>query len=163
MSLTTLARDTYGFDGFVVSDCGGIDFLNQGHYLSTSPAGATSMAIKAGCEVECGTPGPWGPGYYFRDYSADAVAEGLLRQSDVDTALVKKWRTAFRLGIFDKGAPTPWSHLGMEDIHSSKHQALTLSAAEQVRMHVHPSQYIRAHRFDTTRAPPPPTLLACRV
>lgn len=98
MMLTTLARGTYGFDGFVVTDCGGVDFLNQGHYLTKTPASAVAAGIKSGCEAECGIPGPWGPGYYYRDYSHDAVKQGLLKQAEIDTALVKKWRTGFRLG-----------------------------------------------------------------
>eukprot|EP00040_Diaphanoeca_grandis_P014695 m.74689 g.74689 ORF g.74689 m.74689 type:complete len:1106 (+) comp24690_c0_seq2:102-3419(+) len=131
MMLNTLARETYGFDGFVVSDCGGIDFLNQGHYAATSPAGAVAKAIKGGCEVECGTPGPWGPGYYFRDNSHEAVTQGLLAQEEVDTALLRKWRTAFRLGLFDHNKTNSWSNLGIDVIHSAEHRALTLSAAEQ--------------------------------
>ena len=45
--------------------------------------------------------------------------------------MVKKWRTGFRLGLFDGEKPNKWSMLGIDDIHSKKHQALTLSAAEQ--------------------------------
>lgn len=30
--MNTIARGQHGFDGFVVTDCGGVSFLNQGHY-----------------------------------------------------------------------------------------------------------------------------------
>ena len=37
----TLARQTWGWDGFIVTDCGAVDFLNQGHYWTNSPAAAS--------------------------------------------------------------------------------------------------------------------------
>eukprot|EP01045_Picozoa_sp_COSAG04_P021204 COSAG04_NODE_2257_length_4433_cov_2.916244_2_plen_473_part_00 len=72
---------------------------------------------------------PNSAGYYYQKRTNQALAQGLVNMSTVDTALLRKWRTALRLGLFQQS--TPWDHLGKETIHSPAHVALTLSAAEQ--------------------------------
>jgi beta-glucosidase-like glycosyl hydrolase len=56
LTQNTLARNTWGFDGFIATDCGGINFLNQGHYLSKlgRPEDAVAAGIRGGSDVECG-------------------------------------------------------------------------------------------------------------
>lgn len=52
--LTHVLRDDWGFDGYVVSDCGGPSLLLSGHnYVKTKEAAAT-LSIKAGLDLECG-------------------------------------------------------------------------------------------------------------
>lgn len=103
-------------------------------------------------DAECGMNPPNSAGYYYQKRTNQAVAEcaaslqqpalrealadgcccghrGLVNMSVVDTALLRKWRTGLRLGLFQQ--PTPWDGLGKETIHSAEHVALTLSAAEQ--------------------------------
>lgn len=61
----TIARDEFGFDGFIVTDCGGIPFLQQGHYwVNGGPPAAVAGALKNGTDAECGIPGPWGVSFF---------------------------------------------------------------------------------------------------
>jgi beta-D-xylosidase 4 len=127
----TLARETWGFDGFIVSDCGGVDFLNQGHYLANTPQGAVAAALKGGLDAECGIPGPWGHGNYLATHMNETISQQLLNTSELDRSTVRVWRTAFRLGLFEPLASSPWAHLGYADIGSAVAQHTALDAAVQ--------------------------------
>ena len=127
--MNKLARDTWAFDGFTVSDCGGVAAISTSHYMTGTPEQAVARALHGGLDAECGMNPPNGMGYYYQTYTNRAVEQKLINSSAVDLALVRKWRTALRLGLFEQS--TPWDHLGLETIHSAKHVALTLSAAEQ--------------------------------
>jgi beta-glucosidase-like glycosyl hydrolase len=129
MLMNRLARGEWGFEGFTVSDCGGVPAINTAHYMTGSPAQAVARALHGGLDAECGMNPPNSAGYYFQKRGADALQQGLINASTIDQALVRKWRTALRLGLFQQS--TPWDHLGKETIHSAEHVALALSAAEQ--------------------------------
>jgi hypothetical protein len=88
-----------------------------------------TLTLRQFCDSECGMNPPNSVGYYYQTRTNSALAQGLINQSSVDQALVRKWRTALRLGLFQQ--EPPWDHLGLETIHSAKHVALTLSSAEQ--------------------------------
>jgi beta-xylosidase len=50
--LTGMLRDTWGFDGTLVSDYNGVSFLELQHKVAGSPAAAAAMALAAGVDVE---------------------------------------------------------------------------------------------------------------
>ncbi|TLS45858.1 glycosyl hydrolase [Streptomyces montanus] len=50
--LTELLREQWEFTGTVVSDYFGVSFLEAAHQLTDSPAGAASLALAAGVDVE---------------------------------------------------------------------------------------------------------------
>ena len=52
--------------GFIATDCGAVDFLNQGHYWTGSPPEAVAAALRNGSDMEIGIPGPWGHGFYYQ-------------------------------------------------------------------------------------------------
>ena len=95
------------------------DFLNQGHYLTSSPPEAVAAAMKGGLDAECGIPGPWGHGDYLSTHMNETVQRGLLNQTELDRSVVRTWRTAFRLGLFEPPSASRWGHLGFDDISSA--------------------------------------------
>ena len=52
--LTKVLREDWGFDGYVVSDCGGPALLVSGHHYVKYPETAAALALQAGLDLECG-------------------------------------------------------------------------------------------------------------
>jgi len=120
--LKKLLRGEWGFDGHVVSDCGAIKDIWKKHKVAKTAAEATAMAIKAGCDVNCG-----------KTYVAipDAVKQGLLPLKDLDNALRHALTVRFKLGMFDPPEMVPWSTTPITENDSPAHKALALSAARK--------------------------------
>ena len=52
--LQKLLRDTWGFKGFVVSDCGAISDIWNTHKTEATVEEASARALKAGCDLDWG-------------------------------------------------------------------------------------------------------------
>jgi beta-glucosidase len=122
--LTDLLRKHWGFDGYVVSDCGAIHNIwgrEEHHYVNTSEEAAAD-AVKAGCNLCCGG-----------DYNAlvRAVQKGLVTEKEVDQALYYTLWTRFRLGLFDPAEKNPYSKIGIDQDDTPAHEALALKVAEE--------------------------------
>ncbi|XAR61399.1 Xylan 1,4-beta-xylosidase [Bertholletia excelsa] len=117
-------RGNWRLNGYIVSDCDsvGVFYSNQ-HYTST-PEEAAADAIKAGLDLDCGP--------FLAVHTEAAIKGGILKESDVDGALVNTVTIQMRLGMFD-GEPSaqPYGHLGPGDVCTPSHQELALEAARQ--------------------------------
>ncbi len=119
--LRDILRDTWGFKGYVVSDCDAVwDIANSHHYTSTTTE-AAAIALQAGTDLNCGTT-------YPNELQA-ALDQGLIMESDVDTALTRVLRARFLLGEFDSADEAPYRSIGANVIESQANQALALEAA----------------------------------
>ena len=51
-----VARQTFGFSGYVVSDCDSIAdaWQPQDHDFAANVSTATALGLKAGCDLDCG-------------------------------------------------------------------------------------------------------------
>src|SRR6185437_15990258 len=93
--LTDLLRNQWGFDGHVVSDCGAINNIFALHKIVAMPEEAAVRALKAGCDLCCGTN---------YDALVDAVQRGLVDEHTIDVSLERVLTARFRLGLFDPPA-----------------------------------------------------------
>ena len=120
--LTDLLRKQWGFEGYVVSDCGAIGDISGEHRYTSTPREAAADAVKAGCNLTCG-----------QEYNrlVRAVQQGLLSEKDVDQALYYTLWTRFKLGLFDPADKVPYSKIGMDQNDTPEHRAVALKMAEE--------------------------------
>ena len=93
--LTGLLRDEWGFDGTVVSDYFAVAFLKMQHGVAADWGGAAALALEAGIDVELPTVHTYG------EPLIEAVRDGRLDESVVDTALRRVLRQKAELGLLD--------------------------------------------------------------
>src|SRR3954454_15707354 len=93
-------RGEWGFQGYVVSDCGAIADIFRFHKYKPNAAEASAAAVKAGTDLTCGNE--------YRTL-ADAVKNGLITEAEIDRSLERLFVARFKLGMFDPPARVPFS------------------------------------------------------
>ncbi len=122
--LTKVLRKDWGFNGYVVSDCGGPSLLVSAHkYVKTKEAAAT-LSIKAGLDLECGDD-------VYIVPLLNAYKQHMVSQADIDTAAYRVLRARIKLGLFDRSESNPYSKIPGSVVGSEKHRQLALEAARQ--------------------------------
>jgi len=96
MLLKDHLRDAWGFKGFVVSDCGAIVDVNQGHKKTPDITHSAALALQAGTDLSCSI---WTPGF---NTLADGVHQGLVSEDLVTQAAERLYTARIKLGLFDQ-------------------------------------------------------------
>ena len=122
--LTKILRNEWGFDGYVVSDCGGPAFLVTAHKYVKSKHTAAKLALNAGLDLECGDD-VYVKHLYF------AYANGMVSEEDIDRSARRVLTARMRLGMFDSGENNPYTKIDPSVIGCQKHQDLALKAAKE--------------------------------
>ena len=95
--LTELLRDTYGFDGYVVSDSDAVEFVHTKHKVADSYDEAVRQVLEAGLNVRTNFTQP----KIFIEAVRRLVADGRLPEETLDRRVREVLRVKFRLGLFD--------------------------------------------------------------
>ena len=116
--LTGILRGKLGFEGFVVSDWGGVDLLpgDEGHRLATAVNSGIDMIMI--------------PDAYPRVYDAmlDLVAKGSIERTRLDEAVRRILKVKFELGLFER----PFSDRSLlPDVGSAAHRAVARKAVAE--------------------------------
>jgi len=119
--LTDILREKWGFEGYVVSDCGAIHDMVSGHHFYETGAEAAARGILAGCDLNCGE--------YYSRYLREALDLGFIEEKDLDRALKRVLSARFRLGEFDPPEILPYSTIPEEKLDCQDHRDLALEAA----------------------------------
>src|ERR1035437_5995431 len=127
--ITDILRNEWGFNGYVVSDCGAPGFLYTPHNYAPTREDAAAMAMKAGLDLECS--GYCNECFVFRDYLPRAYEMGKVTESEINSAAFRVLRARFKLGLFDDPSLNPYSSISPSVIGSPKHQKLALETARQ--------------------------------
>ena len=117
----TIARKTYGLDGYVTGDCGAIDDMVRGHRYAKSNEEATALGIKSGVDTDCGS--------IYQSSALKAVQHGILTEGEIDKALVNMFTIRMRLGEFDPREIVPYSGIKPGIINDPSHNDLALEIA----------------------------------
>ncbi|HOU12966.1 MAG TPA: glycoside hydrolase family 3 C-terminal domain-containing protein [Anaerolineae bacterium] len=127
--LQEILRDEWGFEGYVVSDCGAIDDIYTRHRLVNTPAEAAALAVKNGCDLECGCT--YNIACHYQRRLVEAVKKGLLTEDDLNRSLERLLMARFRLGMFDPDDQVPYAQIPYSVVDSPEHRELALEVARQ--------------------------------
>ncbi|HLX86422.1 MAG TPA: glycoside hydrolase family 3 C-terminal domain-containing protein [Terriglobales bacterium] len=127
--LTEHLRDAWKFQGYVVSDCAAIEDVSAHHKFKPTQEEGVAASLEAGTDLICGSPQTRTK--VERDAALNAVHQGVLPESVVDTAVTRTFTARFRLGMFDPPALVPWSKLGPSANDTPAHRELALRTARE--------------------------------
>lgn len=91
--LVDTLRGKWGFDGYVVSDCGAIEDIYNTHKLVNDPAEAAALAVNRGCDLCCGWVFP---------HLMEAVERGLISEDAITQSVIRLMTARIRLGTLDE-------------------------------------------------------------
>jgi beta-glucosidase len=122
--LGDILRGQYGFEGYVVSDCGAISniYRANAHNLVETPAEAAAAGVKAGTDLNCGS--------IYR-FLGEAVEQGFITESEIDVSVRRLFTARFRLGMFDPPGMVPWAGIRYRINDSKKHSDLALETTRK--------------------------------
>jgi beta-glucosidase len=124
-------RGKWQFQGYVVSDCGAVIDIFEGHHYRTTQAQSSGISLTRGMDNECAD--------FFakvkddHDYKpyVDAVRQGYLSEGAMDTALIRLFTARMKLGMFDPPEMVPYSKIDEKELDSAEHRALARKLANE--------------------------------
>lgn len=91
-------RGEYGFKGYVVSDSGAVEMLDNKHFVSPDRKHSAAMVINAGLNVRTDFTDPM----QYVQPLRDAIKEGLVSMQAIDSRVRDVLRVKYWLGLFDQ-------------------------------------------------------------
>ncbi len=107
-----ILRGEWDFQGHFVSDCWAIRDFHEHHMVTDTAEESAAMALKAGCDVNCGNT-------YL--HMVKAYQDGLVTEEEITLAAERLFTTRFLLGLFDE---TEYDQIGYDKIECKEHLAL---------------------------------------
>ena len=123
-------RGKWGFQGYVVSDCGAVIDIFNGHHYRTDQAKASAISLTRGMDNECIDFGTVKDDHDYKPY-IEAVQRGYLTESAVDTALARLFTARIKLGLFDPPDMVPYTKIDPKELDSAEHRALARKLADE--------------------------------
>jgi len=120
--LQTRLRNQWGFEGYVVSDCGAVDDIHRNHEFTSTLGEAAVAAVRAGTDLTCGTE--------YRTLP-DEVAAGRITEAEIDRAVERLFVARFRLGMFDPPERVPYATIPIAENDSPAHRELAREAGRK--------------------------------
>ena len=115
--LKSILRDEWGFDGYIVSDCGAIDDIYRFHKVVETAAEAAAEGVRAGTDLECGN--------VYRKLK-ESLEKGLISEKEIDVSVKRLFTARFKLGIFDPPAMVKYTSIPYRVNDSEANKALAL-------------------------------------
>jgi beta-glucosidase len=109
--LTDILKKQWGFDGFIVSDLGGVRDKET-----------VVKAVSAGCDFS---------DKEFMTFIPEAVRAGQISEARLNEALTRLLRVRFQLGEFDPPQRVPYRQIPMSVVCAPAHRRLSLEASRQ--------------------------------
>lgn len=119
-----ILRNKWAFTGYVTSDCGGINHFHMRHKTHPDKQSAAADAVLHGTDCECSSNGA----YHALNL---AVAEGLIKEEQIDISLQRLFEIRLRLGMFDPIEMVPYSSITTDVLECDNHKAHALKMAQE--------------------------------
>jgi beta-glucosidase len=124
-------RGAWNFQGYVVSDCGAVRDIFNGHHFRANQPQASAIALERGMDNECiDSVGNVPDDHDYKPY-IEAVQQGYLSERAVDTALIRLFSARVRLGMFDPPAKVPYANIDESELDSAAHRRLAGRLADE--------------------------------
>lgn len=120
--LKDILRDTWNFEGHVVSDCWAIKDFHQGHHVTSGAIESVAMAVENGCDINCGN---------IFVYLTQAVKEGKISEAKITEACERLFTTRMKLGLFDNPEEVPFQKIPYTVVDSKEMQEMNLDIAKR--------------------------------
>ena len=120
--LEKILREKWGFRGYVVSDCGAIWDIYNGHALVKNAERASAMGLKSGCDLTCGD-----------DYGSltEAVKDGFVSEAEIDCSVKRLFTARFLLGMFDPDEKVRYTRILPTENDKEEHRTLAGKVARE--------------------------------
>lgn len=118
--LNGILRTEFGFEGYIVSDCGAINDIYRGHKAVATAAEASALGVKSGTDLECGSA--------YRNLK-EALEKNMITEKDLDVALNRLFAARFRLGMFDPSEMVKYTSIPYSVNDSEQNKALAKETA----------------------------------
>lgn len=124
-------RGAWKFDGYVVGDCDSVDEIFSEHHFTKTIAETAALSLQRGTDNEC--IDSYSKAKDNSDYKKylDAVSEGLLTETQIDTAVRRLLLARFRLGMFDPPEMVKYAQVSDSEIASLAHRELARKIAQE--------------------------------
>ncbi len=119
--VTDVLKDKMGFDGYVISDWDGIDYLTEDYYQ------AVGMGVNAGVDMFM-VPENWKT---FISHLSSHVRLGTVSMDRIDDAVRRILSVKFAYGLFDKPRPAERSWSNHQSFGSDEHRQVAREAVQK--------------------------------
>ena len=124
-------RGKWNFQGYVVSDCGAVVNIFADHHFTKTQAEASALAVQRGMDNECiDFLAKVTDDHDYKPY-LDAYRQGILKQTEIDTALRRLFTARMKLGMFDPPERVPYSKIDEQELDSAEHRRLARKLANE--------------------------------
>ena len=123
-----ILRGKWGFDGHFVSDCWAIRDFHENHKITDTPAQSAAMALKAGCDLNCGNT-------YLCILAA--LKDKLITEEEMRNACIRLMKTRMKLGILprsdesSKAKTAVYDSISFLENDTPENNALSLKASQK--------------------------------
>ncbi|MFC0776902.1 glycoside hydrolase family 3 C-terminal domain-containing protein [Flavobacterium sp. HJSW_4] len=120
--LFNILRNAWGFNGYIVSDCGAVTDIWKYHKITNDAASASALAVKNGLDLECGSS--------FQSLK-EAVDRKLITEADIDIAVKRLFTARFKLGMFDPDEIVPYAQIPFSTNNNAANDFLARTASQK--------------------------------